>query len=221
MPSKAQLETRAALKDRMIEQGDWEEYVQLRTRLRDEGDPNYWRNAAEMFPPGGSPPVRAAPAAPSAPPTRAPAGKSAYASGLTLSDFKDRSEWSSNPKKQIEWVFMWWAMDDVTPDMAPSPGAWALRDAMRTNVQFRQNFYMNVYTKLLPTKGQLDDLIARMADDGRDELDLLRHFLKTFRRSDHEPDEDTDEDREAEPHTERRGSAPTHGVLDDEHPSVS
>jgi hypothetical protein len=118
---------------------------------------------------------------------------------VSLDEFKPKVEWDTNPKRTIEWVFQYWQTDDVVPWDAPSPGAWSLRDSMRTNGAFRAQFYMNIYPKLLPTKTQLDELLARMADDGRDVIDLCEAFAAVIKSKEPEDAEETEGLQQTEP----------------------
>ena len=114
-----------------------------------------------------------------APPEPARPMKQTKIQTMTRSDFDTITQPGSvNAKVVIEWAFETWGLDDVAPEEAPTVGAWFLREELRLSPSFRNDFYRNVYPRLLPSKTQMEDLVNMMQDDGRDAIDLIDSMRK-------------------------------------------
>ena len=92
--------------------------------------------------------------------------------GYTKRSFA-KIEKEASAREVIEWVANTWKIDDMRPSEAPSSGAWFLRENMRSDEAFAREFYRNIYTKLLPTKQQMQELQDRSRDDSRKDQDLI------------------------------------------------
>lgn len=80
----------------------------------------------------------------------------------------------------LEWVrFVANYIDvaDVTPDMAPAPGAWAWLKRVRSNSVMALEFYRLVLPKLLPNKTQMEEA-ERFTDDGTKTVELIDRVLQ-------------------------------------------
>lgn len=89
--------------------------------------------------------------------------------GLLLDQFKGRQ---SGAFEVIQFVFDHIDVGDVTPEMAPSPGAWSLLMRVRGSEFLAQEFYKSIYPRLIPSRGQLE-LAEAKNDDGREIGDLI------------------------------------------------
>lgn len=74
-------------------------------------------------------------------------------------------------RSEVEWVRTHLAISDVKAANSPGPGAWALYHWVLENPAHRQIFYTQIYTKLIPSRSQLDKE-DRFTDDGS-EIDAL------------------------------------------------
>lgn len=104
-------------------------------------------------------------------------------SELTKADFEGKR--SGSFREAVEWVFNNLSVVDVTPEDAPSAGAWSLRELARSSPQDRREFIHSVASKLMPSRSQLDaeDMLA---DDGVETLCAQR--LRTLRERAEGPD---------------------------------
>jgi len=88
----------------------------------------------------------------------------------------DASEFTDKPtptaRKIVEWVFENIRVKDVTPDMAPSPGAYSLLLDIRNNPGLRTEFIYKVWAKLLPTRAEIESS-RKFEDDGRSQIQIL------------------------------------------------
>jgi hypothetical protein len=82
----------------------------------------------------------------------------------------------------IRWVAENLAIEDVTPEMAPSAGAWAMLETARFTMDSRNDFYKNLFSKLIPAKTQLDDA-ERFSDDGRKQFNILGRIEEARRNA--------------------------------------
>lgn len=80
-------------------------------------------------------------------------------------------------KEIIEWVFENLYIEDVTPADAPCAGAWGWRLELKAARVMRQDFFRNIWPRLLPSKAE-QDMEARYADDGRRLDERIAGLLK-------------------------------------------
>ena len=83
-----------------------------------------------------------------------------------------RNAAGASPRKVVEWVFDNLLVDSLKPDDAPSPGAWALLQDLKQYPDLRKEFYRSIWSKLLPTKTELD-AAEKFSDDGREQIKLI------------------------------------------------
>jgi hypothetical protein len=98
----------------------------------------------------------------------------------------------SNPIHDIQWAFQARGVEGLSPEDAPSPGAWALLWQINNDEVFAKSFYSTVFPKLLPSKSAMEKDENRV-DDGRKLFQLIEGLLL-------EPDDDAP----VLSHTERR-----------------
>ena len=72
----------------------------------------------------------------------------------------------------VAWVAKHMMVKDVQPKQAPSSEAWSMLCWARRNNQNEAQFWGQIYTKLLPSRSQLD-AEQRFKDDGRRVLGLI------------------------------------------------
>lgn len=77
----------------------------------------------------------------------------------------------------LRWCFENVDAVDVTPESAPSAGAWSLLQRLRKDPEMLDTFYKTVWTKLLPSKAQLEGE-KRLSDDGREQIELCDKLLE-------------------------------------------
>lgn len=96
---------------------------------------------------------------------------------LVSSDqFKDNPEVSDSEK--VKWIFENMKLDDVTPEKAPSTGAWALLQELRTNDGFRTDFYKNIWPKVFIRE---EEKVSKLKDDGADVIKLIERLQKSLK----------------------------------------
>lgn len=84
---------------------------------------------------------------------------------------------NDDPLEDLRWVFQALGAKDLTPEDAPSPGAWALLTDLQGDELARKSFYTTVYPKLLPPKSQMDQDDDH-ADDGRGQFRIIEGLLR-------------------------------------------
>jgi len=196
---------REARKVRLMRDGKWEAFLEYRQRLRDQGytpkeadsmatakflpdgirptmvgipqsrpesQPDPRPDPQPVSDPGPDPESKAEsePEELPPPPPRADLNKR----GLRLSQFRGKKR--GNSREIVEWIFDHIDVVDVTPDMAPSPGAWSLLMRLRTSAELLREFYRTVWTKLLPSRTQIESE-ERFRDDGREIFELITRNL--------------------------------------------
>lgn len=89
-----------------------------------------------------------------------------------------------DPIGDLKWVFQALGAKDLTPQDAPSAGAWALLTTLQNDEVMLKGFYTTVFPKLLPSKSQIDKGDDRV-DDGRKLFGIIEQLLR-------EPPDDAD-----------------------------
>ena len=79
---------------------------------------------------------------------------------------------SASTPECVAWVAKHMMLKDVSPEQAPSSEAWSMLCWARRNNQNEAQFWGQIYTKLLPSRSQLD-AEQRFKDDGRRVLGLI------------------------------------------------
>lgn len=85
----------------------------------------------------------------------------------------------ASAKEAVEWVFENMSVVDVKAEEAPSSGAWGYLQMCRRDPSVRSDFYKSVWPKLLPTRGQLDEMFERL---GGGERDPAEEFVARVKR---------------------------------------
>lgn len=154
------VEDRDQLKVRLKREGNWNEFLELREEYKRQGhEPKIaYAMAAQKFPPQ--------------------ADKIGDDESVCLSDdgsvlleqFAGKEK--TNSLIVVEWVFDNIDMLDVTPDMAPSAGAWSLLLRVRKHPDLLKEFYRSIWVRILPSKTGIEQL-QRFEDDGREQIELI------------------------------------------------
>ena len=79
---------------------------------------------------------------------------------------------SASTPECVAWVAKHMMLKDVRPEQAPSSEAWSMLCWARRNNQNEAQFWGQIYTKLLPSRSQLD-AEQKFKDDGRRVLGLI------------------------------------------------
>ena len=77
----------------------------------------------------------------------------------------------------VAWVAKHMMVKDVEPSRAPSSEAWSMLCWARRNNQNEAQFWGQIYTKLLPSRSQLD-AEQRFKDDGRKVLSVIERLKR-------------------------------------------
>lgn len=75
----------------------------------------------------------------------------------------------------VSWVAKHMMVKDVSPKDAPSSEAWSMLCWAKRNNQNEAQFWGQIYTKLLPSRSQLE-AEDRYKDDGRKVLDIIENL---------------------------------------------
>lgn len=163
---RAMSDSEKKIKARMIRQGHWKEFIEIKNRLMaaEMNMADAWVEAAKQFP------ERATASA-------ATAAVSNQSGGLRRLAKKVDTSRAAGVRSIAEWVFENAFSDaaDIDVDSVPSRGAVGLLEWVQKGAANYSQFIATIWSKLLPTKGQLD-AEARFADDGRVQLAMLDEF---------------------------------------------
>lgn len=88
--------------------------------------------------------------------------------------------------ESVEWVAQTLALDNITPEEAPSSSAWGLREWARKN---HDEFWKNIWSKTLPSRLNMMEQ-ERTRDKGKMQFDLIEKLLKEFELADNHPCEE-------------------------------
>jgi len=99
---------------------------------------------------------------------------------IDLDEFTDKP--TASARKIVEWVFEHIRVKNVTPDMAPSPGAYSLLLDIRNNPGLRNEFIYKVWAKLLPTRAEIESS-RKFEDDGRTQIQILDRIERAKREA--------------------------------------
>ena len=78
----------------------------------------------------------------------------------------------TSARKIVEWIFNNIGIEDVKPEDAPSSGAWCYMQSLRSSPTLLQDFYRNVWTKMLPSKSEIEAR-EKHDDDGRELVEFI------------------------------------------------
>jgi len=163
---------RTLLKEWLDRVDGWDAWTEQRDVLLSSGfdtEKAHWRAAKDIGYPGGVPSVTEAPAAPA----KVLAVEKSFGGGGIRSDF--------------DWVYRNVSVMSVTPDEAPSSGAWGL-------LQFARSDPRSFFTKWMDIASRQDDreqLMADFREDATRRTDEIAEMLRSFREAkDDEPGSD-------------------------------
>ncbi len=177
-------EYKSQVKVRLNEEGRWAEFVEFRESLKAKGmpSPDAWDTAIAAFPAveevEGENPQSAA----GRPPKRAPNAEHMRAQSAREKSRRPSSifEGKTCPAHvSTHWVAANVAISDVKDKDAPSPEAWALLCWVQRNDSNEIEFWKNIYTKLLPSRTQIE-AVDRFKDDGRVIIELIGDMERTI-----------------------------------------
>lgn len=89
---------------------------------------------------------------------------------------------SCGTPRTVEWVAANIRVKDASAADAPSSEAWSMLCWVKATPQAEAQFWAQIYTKLMPTRQQLDQE-SKLKDDGRDVLDLISRIQKSKEES--------------------------------------
>jgi hypothetical protein len=156
-----------AMRSILAEKGQLAAFIERRTVLANAGmspQESLKKTLDEFFPP--PPPLEPVVAAPVETPDDG------------LLDLTDELRQMFNEKPEpaerevIKWLFDNLAIRKVELKDAPSIGAWGLLNTLQKNDKLREKFYTEVWTKLLPSKAQID-AENKFTDDNRTLFEVL------------------------------------------------
>ncbi len=98
---------------------------------------------------------------------------------VDIEQFADKP--TASARQIVQWVFEHIRVKDVTPDMAPSPGAYSLLLDVRNNPALRTDFIHKVWAKLLPTRSEIESS-KRFEDDGREQIEFIEQIERIKRQ---------------------------------------
>lgn len=181
----------AEVKSDLKQRGVWEFFLKKRESLQSSGyEPGEARDlaleACTELEPGLE--VKLSPEPPD---TKDPAERVTRDSFPQLADSKYSAP---TALQEMRWVAETWGLDDVSTEDAPSINAWFWREQVRQDKNVRQQFYRDVYPKLLPTTRQLEAQ-SRTDDDASTELTILdevQRISEALREQANQPEPETE-----------------------------
>ncbi|MBN2138757.1 MAG: hypothetical protein JW720_13195 [Sedimentisphaerales bacterium] len=99
---------------------------------------------------------------------------------VDIEQFADKP--TASARQIVQWVFEHIRVRNVTPDMAPSPGAYSLLLDVRNNPALRTDFIHKVWAKLLPTRAEIESS-RKFEDDGRSQIQILDRIERAKREA--------------------------------------
>jgi len=159
--------TKAEVKSELTNLGLWQDYLRLRDDLKEQGvAPSKAAEQAYLDVTSGNTPAAPAPAAPK---TKAEDKTTSYAELAASAPAGACSE-----REAASFVFEYAAVpvEKIPEEAVPSKGAVGLLKWVHSSPSNAATFYSGIWSKLMPTKSQLD-AEARFSDDGSSELEII------------------------------------------------
>jgi hypothetical protein len=188
----AKRKNKVAQRAELVERGLWDAFVKRREALKASGldAPEAWARAFEEVTSGSIPDsvgvAEVAPVQSGAPDNPHP--KDQVADGRVSEEvFGERT---CSITKTVEWVAKQLMVDDPKADHAPSPEAWSMLCWARRSNQNEAQFWGQIWSKMMPSKQQLD-AAERLSDDGAAVLELIdrvRNISEGIRSAAQAPD---------------------------------
>ena len=174
--------TKSEVKAELTTLGVWQDYLRLRDDLKEQGvAPSKAAEQAYQDVTTGTTP--AAPT-PTPPKTRAEDKVFAYAELAAVAPAGACSE-----REAASFVFEYAAVpvNQIPQDAVPSKGAVGLLKWVHASPSNAATFYSGIWSKLMPTKSQLD-AEARFSDDGSSELEIISRLETSLAETENEID---------------------------------
>jgi len=153
---------KSAIRQELVRAGHWTRFCAMRNRLESEGvKPNdaYAQAASQLL------------------------GKNVDEKEKDLPSLEGEvdadvfTETGAGTPECVGWVAKKMMVKGVRPEQAPSSEAWSMLCWARRNNQNEAQFWGQIYTKLLPSKSQLDQE-QRYKDDGRKVLSVIQKLQR-------------------------------------------
>jgi len=187
-------ETKAALKERLIQEGKWEQFLYRRGQWRQAGHTakDAHRLAAKEFSVASDCAVASTGDFSSSPVSRAgfdaflsdpappPPAEDNNGAMICLDTFTGHGD--ANFRDVVQWVFDHVAFDidelkqQGVLDQAPSSGAVGLLQWAQKSGTTQTEFYRTIWAKLIPARSKLDEQEG-LRDDGRNVLHIIHQLL--------------------------------------------
>ena len=153
------MESREEIRARLKREGRWSDFVELRESLKADGvsPKDAWKQAIEKFQLLSQEQLNEK-------------QNKNNSGGISLAQFDSKTKVSA--RQVVEWVFDHIDVEDVTPEMAPSPGAWSFLQRVRKHPDLLKEFYRSIWSKMLPTKSEIESS-RKFEDDGREQIKLI------------------------------------------------
>lgn len=88
-----------------------------------------------------------------------------------------------NPRLAVQWIFQNMGNKQVREEDAPDPGTFTWLKRLQSNVELQDEFYRHTYSKLLPSKAQLDREEVNL-DETAGVLELIERVSKEMFKKD-------------------------------------
>jgi len=164
------VETKEQFKNRLKNEGRWNDFIQYREKLKAGGldAKSAWAKARQKF----GPESYRAPMA-----EADPDDDTVLSAGDTvcMDDFCDKPPVTA--RAVVQWVFDHIDIADVKPQDAPSSGAWSFLQRVRTYPDLLKEFYRTIWAKMLPTRSEIEAR-EKFEDDGREQLHLIEQIQR-------------------------------------------
>ncbi|OQA04091.1 MAG: hypothetical protein BWY69_00109 [Planctomycetes bacterium ADurb.Bin401] len=164
------METKEQFKNRLKNEGRWNDFIQYREKLKAGGHDakSAWAKARQKFQPVSDGASLAENN--SDDDTILPAGDT-----VCMDNFCDKPPVTA--RAVVQWVFDHIDIADVKPEDAPSAGAWSFLQRVRTYPDLLKEFYRTIWAKMLPTRSEIEAR-EKFEDDGREQLHLIEQIQR-------------------------------------------
>ncbi|MCK5604750.1 hypothetical protein KAR91_22865 [Candidatus Pacearchaeota archaeon] len=168
-------ETRSQFKQRLTQEGKWEKFLELREEYKRQG----------LIPKDAT--MRAKDEVEN---IKTDCVVSDFDSGFITDDGDSAdglvgkhcftNSGNISERQIVRWIFDNIGITDIGPEDAPNSGAWSYLQSLRNSPTLLQDFYRNVWTKMLPSKSEIENA-RKFEDDGREQLNLIDRIEQASR----------------------------------------
>jgi hypothetical protein len=107
-----------------------------------------------------------------------------HAGDLTLEELEVLNDLADGKNKNardvIDWIYNNMGNKNVSPSCAPTIGAYSHLKKIQADPVLQAEFYKNIWPKILPKTDVMDELMARLSDDGTKVFNVIDKALEAL-----------------------------------------